>query len=52
MEVFLAQNDDLSKWNNSDLKTFALLKQNTTLASFNTKIKDFLKTKDKNLPET
>lgn len=52
MEIFLAQNDDLTEWNNSDLKTFAVLKQNATLASFNTKIKDFLKTKDRDLTET
>lgn len=52
MEVFLSENDDLTEWNNSDLKTYAVLKQNATLASFNAKIKDFLKTKDKNLPET
>lgn len=52
MEVFLSENDDLTEWNNSDLKTFAVLKQNASLGSFNTKIKDFLKTKNKNLLET
>ncbi len=52
MEVFLAQNDDLTEWNNSDLKTYAVLKPNTVLTSFNAKIKGFLQTKDKNMPET
>lgn len=52
MEVFIAQNDDLTAWNNSDLMTYAVLKPNTSLASFNTKIKDFLKTKNEHFPET
>ncbi len=52
MEVFISENDDLTGWNNSDLRTYAVLKPNTSLSSFNSKIRGFLKTKDKNLPET
>ncbi len=52
MEIFLAENDDLTEWNNSDLMTYAVLKSGVSLTSFNTKIKIFLQTKDKNVPET
>ncbi len=52
MEIFLAENDDLKEWNNSDLMTYAILKSGVPLTSFNGKIKNFLQTKDKNVPET
>ncbi len=51
-EVFVAQNEKLREWNNSDLNTYAVLGPKTDLATFNTKIKHFLKTKNKNFPET
>ncbi len=52
MEIFMAQNEDLNEWNNSDLMTYAVLTPNTELASFNAKIKDFLKTKNEHFPDT
>lgn len=52
MEVFIAQNEDLSDWRDSDAKTYVLLKPNTDLTAFNTKIKNFLKTRNENFPET
>ncbi|MEE9362018.1 MAG: ABC transporter permease [Cellulophaga sp.] len=52
MDVFLAQNDDLTEWNNSDLMTYAVLESNASLNSFNNKIEGFLQTKGKNFPET
>ena len=48
LDVFLAENDDLTDWKNSDLKTFALLKPEVELGTFNQKLKNFLQTKDKN----
>ena len=52
IDVFLAQNEKLKEWNDSDLMTYAVLKPNTSLNSFNTKIKNFLKTKNEHFPET
>ncbi|RKN82931.1 ABC transporter permease [Ulvibacterium marinum] len=52
MEVFIAQNEDLRDWRDSDAKTYVLLKPNTDLTAFNTKIKNFLKTRNENFPET
>lgn len=52
MEVFITQNEDLRDWRDSDAKTYVLLKPNTDLTAFNTKIKDFLKTRNENFPET
>ncbi len=52
MEVFIAQNEDLRDWRDSDAKTYVLLKPNTDFMAFNTKIKNFLKTRNENFPET
>ncbi|MFK5973104.1 MAG: ABC transporter permease [Flavobacteriaceae bacterium] len=52
MAIFIAQNEDLKEWNNSDLKTYAVLRHNTSLAAFNAKIKGFLKTKSGHFPQT
>ncbi|WP_299533460.1 ABC transporter permease [Ulvibacterium sp.] len=52
MEVFIAQNEDLRDWRDSDAKTYVLLESNTDLPAFNAKIKNFLKTRNENFPET
>ncbi len=52
MEVFIAQNEDLKEWNDSDVRTYAILKPNTDLVEFNAKIKNFLKTKNEHFTET
>ncbi len=52
LEVFIAQNEDLREWDDSDAQTYAVLIPNTNLTSFNAKIKNFLKTKNEHFPET
>ena len=52
IEAFIAQNEDLRDWRDSDASTYVLLKPNTSLAGFNGKIKNFLKTINENFPET
>jgi ABC-type antimicrobial peptide transport system permease subunit len=52
MQIFLAQNQKLTEWNNSDMNTYVLLRPNTDRDAFNRKIKNFLKTKNRHSPET
>lgn len=52
IEDFAAQNEDFRAWEDSDANTYALLKPNTNLGEFNEKIKNYLKTRNKNYRET
>ncbi len=45
LEVFIAENEDLREWGDSDAQTYAVLDSNTNLATFNSKIERFLESK-------
>ncbi|MEO1259748.1 MAG: ABC transporter permease [Bacteroidota bacterium] len=49
---FLAENDDLTGWTNSDPYTYATLHPHVSLAQFNQKIEYFLQTKNAETEET
>ena len=51
-ESFLKDNDCYLKWNKYTASTFVHLKRGTNIDQFNTKIRDFLKSKDQNLHNT
>ncbi|GAB3916378.1 permease prefix domain 2-containing transporter [Larkinella terrae] len=45
--VFFVRRPGMENWGNSDPSTFLILRKGTDLAQFNTKIRNFLQTKDK-----
>ncbi len=47
-DVFLAAHEDLNNWGNSDPFTYVLLKPGTSAEVFNSKIKDFIKPRQRN----
>ena len=49
INVFLNQYDFLKSWGNSDPNTYVSLQEGTSLANFNSKIKNYLKGKDDNI---
>lgn len=51
-EALAAYDEDFREWNNSDAHTYVLLAEGTSLVEFNTKIKNFLKSRDENASET
>lgn len=51
-DLFVEKRPGMLSWDNSDPSTFVLLKKGTDINRFNSKIKDFAKTKDKNESKT
>ncbi len=51
-DALVAYDEDFREWGNSDTHTYALLAEGTNRVAFNTKIKNFLKSRDKNASET
>lgn len=47
-ELFMERRPGMESWGNSDPNTYVILKQGTKSGQVNNKIKDFLKSKDKN----
>ncbi len=51
-EALAAYDEDFREWNNSDAQTYVVLAKGTKLDEFNAKIKNFLRTRNENAPET
>jgi len=51
-ELFTEQHPYINEWGNSDPDTYVLLKEGTSVAQFNAKIKGLLKSKNKNAVST
>ena len=51
-DLFIEKRPGMLSWGNSDPSTYVLLKKGTNIDQFNAKIKDFVKSKDKNSYKT
>lgn len=51
-ELLSTYDEDFREWNNSDAHTYVVLGDNTNIAVFDSKIKNFLKTRDEHASET